>query len=83
MYLSDIYTVAAPLAGLPAVSIPIGKDSNGLPIGMQITGTAFAEARILSIAHWLEKQPSWDGWRPFEGHASSGSSSQCGMYLAF
>ena len=53
MYLSDIYTVSAPLAGIPAVSIPIGKDQHNLPIGMQLTGTAFAEETILNVADWM------------------------------
>jgi aspartyl-tRNA(Asn)/glutamyl-tRNA(Gln) amidotransferase subunit A len=54
MYLSDIFTVTAPLAGLPAVSIPAGFDRNGLPIGIQLTGRPFAEAELLGIAGWLE-----------------------------
>lgn len=53
MYLSDIYTVSAPLAGIPAVSIPIGKDQHNLPIGMQLTGKAFAEETILNVADWM------------------------------
>lgn len=54
MYLSDIFTVMAPLAGLPAVSVPFGKDENGLPIGIQITGDRFEEKKILNVARWLE-----------------------------
>lgn len=50
MYLSDIYTVAVNLAGLPAVSLPCGKDSQGLPIGMQIIGDCFQEKKILQAA---------------------------------
>ena len=50
MYLSDIYTVAVNLAGLPAVSLPCGKDSQGLPIGMQIIGDCFQEKKILRTA---------------------------------
>lgn len=50
MYLSDIYTVAVNLAGLPAVSLPCGKDSRGLPIGMQIIGDCFQEKKILQAA---------------------------------
>jgi aspartyl-tRNA(Asn)/glutamyl-tRNA(Gln) amidotransferase subunit A len=53
MYLTDVYTVTAPLAGLPAVSIPIGKDRNGMPIGLQITGKAFCESELLSLADWI------------------------------
>jgi aspartyl-tRNA(Asn)/glutamyl-tRNA(Gln) amidotransferase subunit A len=55
MYLSDVYTVASALAGLPAVTVPVGKDRRGLPIGMQITGKFFAEAEILSVARWIER----------------------------
>ena len=56
MYLSDIYTVTAPLAGLPAISIPVGKDRKGLPIGFQITGKAFEEGLILGAANWLMRE---------------------------
>jgi len=55
MYLSDIYTVSGPLAGVPAISIPVGKDAKGLPIGIQLTGKAFQESELLGTAHWLEK----------------------------
>lgn len=51
MYLSDIYTVAANLAGLPAISIPCGMDKNGMPIGMQIMGDCFQEKKIINIAY--------------------------------
>ena len=50
MYLSDIYTVAVNLAGLPAISIPCQQDTKGLPIGMQIIGDCFAEEKILGLA---------------------------------
>jgi aspartyl-tRNA(Asn)/glutamyl-tRNA(Gln) amidotransferase subunit A len=56
MYLSDIFTVTAPLAGLPAVSIPAGLDRGGLPVGIQLTGRRFGEAELLRIAGWLEKK---------------------------
>jgi len=51
MYLSDVYTITANLTGHCAVSVPCGVDSNGLPIGLQFTGPAFQEQRLLSIAH--------------------------------
>ena len=54
MYLSDYFTVPMSLAGLPAVSIPAGL-SDGLPVGFQIAGPAFSEARILDAAHALEQ----------------------------
>ena len=50
MYLSDIYTVSANLAGIPGINIPIGKDKNGLPIGMQLLGKQFDEQTILKIS---------------------------------
>lgn len=54
MYLSDIYTIGANLAGLPAISIPVAE-SEGLPIGMQFIGRAFEEQDILDIAYGLER----------------------------
>jgi aspartyl-tRNA(Asn)/glutamyl-tRNA(Gln) amidotransferase subunit A len=51
MYLSDIYTIAVNLAGLPGMSIPAGFGSNGRPVGLQIIGNYFAEARMLNVAH--------------------------------
>lgn len=55
MYLSDIYTVGANLIGLPAISIPYGKDSKGLPIGIQLTANRFREDKLFNIAYALEK----------------------------
>ncbi len=55
MYLSDIYTVSINLAGLPAISIPCGKDARGLPIGLQLIGKAFAESTVFRVADFLEK----------------------------
>lgn len=60
MYLSDIYTVPANLAGIPAVSVPIGNDSQGLPIGMQIMGPHFSETRILQLGAEIESVQSGD-----------------------
>ena len=51
MYLSDIYTIAVNLAGLPGMSIPCGFGNNGRPVGLQIIGNYFAEARMLNVAH--------------------------------
>ena len=58
MYLSDIYTVSVNLAGLPAISIPAGF-SNGLPVGMQIIGNYFHEARLLNVAHQYQLMTDW------------------------
>lgn len=55
-YLTDICTVPVNIAGLPAVSVPCGYDSNGLPIGMQLIGNAFNEDVILNAAHQYEQQ---------------------------
>src|SRR5437762_3509508 len=55
MYLADIYTVTANLAGIPGISIPVGRSKNNLPIGMQIFGKHFAESTILRVAKAYEK----------------------------
>lgn len=54
MYLGDVYTVAANLAGLPAISIPCGTDSKGLPIGLQLIGNCFEEKKIIRAAYTFE-----------------------------
>lgn len=54
MYLSDIYTIPVNLAGLPAISIPVGFE-NGLPVGMQLIGKHFAEGQLLNAAHQFQK----------------------------
>ena len=58
MYLSDIYTIAANLAGLPGISIPAGF-VNDLPVGLQIIGNYFAEARLLNVAHQYQQVSDW------------------------
>lgn len=58
MYLEDIYTIAVNLAGLPGMSIPAGL-VNGLPIGLQIVGRDFDEARLLNIAHQFQRATDW------------------------
>ena len=55
MYLADILSVPASLAGLPAVSVPAGKTENGLPVGVQIIGNMKSDAKILALADELEK----------------------------
>lgn len=55
MYLNDIYTISANLAGVPGISIPCGVDSSGLPIGLQLQGPAFEELRLLQVARMLEQ----------------------------
>jgi len=55
MYLSDIFTISANLAGIPAMSIPCGQSSNNLPIGLQLMGKHFDEETLLNIAHQFQK----------------------------
>jgi aspartyl-tRNA(Asn)/glutamyl-tRNA(Gln) amidotransferase subunit A len=55
MYLADIYTVTGSLAGVPGISVPCGKISGKLPVGLQIFGAPFAEARVLQLAHAFEQ----------------------------
>jgi aspartyl-tRNA(Asn)/glutamyl-tRNA(Gln) amidotransferase subunit A len=59
MYLNDIYTIPANLAGLPGLSVPCGLDGKGLPVGLQIIGNTFAEARMLGIAHQYQLATDW------------------------
>ena len=58
MYLNDIYTIPANLAGLPGISMPCG-DVDGLPVGLQLTGNYFDEARLLNIAHQYQTVTGW------------------------
>ena len=58
MYLSDIYTIAVNLAGLPGMSIPCGF-ADGLPAGLQLIGNYFAEARLLNVAHRYQQATDW------------------------
>jgi aspartyl-tRNA(Asn)/glutamyl-tRNA(Gln) amidotransferase subunit A len=59
MYLSDIYTIAVNLAGLPGMSIPCGFDANKMPVGLQIIGNYFDEARMLNVAHQYQLATDW------------------------
>jgi aspartyl-tRNA(Asn)/glutamyl-tRNA(Gln) amidotransferase subunit A len=59
MYLNDIFTIPAPLAGLPALSVPCGFDRQGLPVGLQIMGPHFSEARLLGAAHRYQQASDW------------------------
>ena len=58
MYLNDIYTIGANLAGLPAVSVPCGY-AGGLPVGLQIIGPHFAEAKLFNVAHRYQRETAW------------------------
>ena len=59
MYLNDIYTVAANLAGLPAMSIPCGFGDKGRPVGLHVVGDYFAEAKMLRVAHQYQLATDW------------------------
>ncbi len=63
MYLSDIYTIAVNLAGLPGMSIPCGF-AGGLPVGLQLVGNYFAEAQLLNVAHRYQLATDWHQRRP-------------------
>ena len=63
MYLSDIYTIAVNLAGLPGMSIPCGF-AEGLPVGLQLVGNYFAEAQLLNVAHRFQQATDWHARRP-------------------
>ncbi len=58
MYLSDIYTIAVNLAGLPGMSLPAGQ-VNGLPVGLHLVGNYWSEARLLNIAHRFQMETDW------------------------
>jgi aspartyl-tRNA(Asn)/glutamyl-tRNA(Gln) amidotransferase subunit A len=64
MYLADVFTVSANLAGLPAVSVPCGFTAAGLPIGLQLTGRMFGEMTMLRIAHAYEQLTEWSTRHP-------------------
>jgi len=64
MYLSDIYTIAVNLAGLPGMSIPCGFSANGRPIGLQLIGNLFSEAKLLNVAHQYQLNTDWHGRMP-------------------
>lgn len=64
MYLSDIYTISANLAGIPAMSLPCGLTKKGLPIGMQILGKPFGEEDIFRLAYQYEQNTPWHKMKP-------------------
>lgn len=64
MYLEDLYTVTANLAGIPGLSLPCGMTSGGLPIGLQLQGPSFQEERLLHAAHRFQQATDWHQRRP-------------------
>ena len=63
-YLADIFTLPASLAGLPGLSMPVGLGAGGRPVGMQLIGRVFDEARLLNIAHRYQQATDWHTRRP-------------------
>ncbi|HPB91578.1 MAG TPA: Asp-tRNA(Asn)/Glu-tRNA(Gln) amidotransferase subunit GatA [Rugosibacter sp.] len=59
MYLSDIYTISTNLAGLPGMSLPCGFGNNSMPVGLQIIGRCFDEAKMLNVAHQYQQVTDW------------------------
>ena len=70
MYLSDIYTISANLAGLPGISIPCGFSATKLPIGLQLQAPPFKEERLLRAARMFERETDWSGRAPAEAGAA-------------
>ena len=68
MYLSDIYTISANLAGIPGMSIPAGLSREGLPIGLQLMAPPFEEERLLRAARMFERETDWHRRRPMLAH---------------
>jgi aspartyl-tRNA(Asn)/glutamyl-tRNA(Gln) amidotransferase subunit A len=64
MYLADIFTVTAPLAGLPALSVPCGFSSDQLPVGLQLIGRAWDEATLFRLAAAYEQATPWHRMHP-------------------
>ena len=74
MYLGDVFTVSANLTGLPAISLPAGRTTAGLPMGFQLTGRPFDEAALFRVGDVLERAAPW--WRerpPRAGAAITGA----------
>jgi aspartyl-tRNA(Asn)/glutamyl-tRNA(Gln) amidotransferase subunit A len=66
MYLGDVFTIPAPLAGLPALSVPCGFDGTGLPVGLQLMGRHFSEGQLLGVAHRYQQATDWHRRVPTE-----------------
>lgn len=69
MYLSDAYTIAVNLAGLPGMSIPVGFGNKNRPVGLHIIGNYFAEAQMLNVAHQYQRATDWHTRMPIQLHA--------------
>ena len=64
MYLTDVFTVPASLAGVPAMSVPAGLGDVGMPVGLQLLGNYFAEGQLLHAAHSLQQATDFHTQRP-------------------
>jgi aspartyl-tRNA(Asn)/glutamyl-tRNA(Gln) amidotransferase subunit A len=64
MYLADIFTLSTSLAGLPGMSVPAGFGEGNMPVGLQIIGNYFDEARLLQVAHAFQQATDWHLRRP-------------------
>ena len=62
MYLNDVFTVPANLAGVPAISVPAGLDANGLPLGLQVIGRGFDEETVIAVGAEIERAAGFAGW---------------------
>ena len=69
MYLEDIFTLPANLAGVPGIAFPVGFDDRGLPIGMQLMGSHFQEELLLQVAHAYQQATDWHTRQPKMDHA--------------
>ena len=80
MYLNDVFTVPASLAGLPGISVPVGLSGDGLPLGLQILGKAFDEETVLKVGHVLEQAAGFTAVPDFvsEGGDGDGKSTSMG-----
>jgi aspartyl-tRNA(Asn)/glutamyl-tRNA(Gln) amidotransferase subunit A len=70
MYLNDVFTIPANLAGVPSISIPSGLDARGLPIGLQLTAPVLEESRLLRAAHALEQAIGFEARPPMLANAA-------------
>jgi aspartyl-tRNA(Asn)/glutamyl-tRNA(Gln) amidotransferase subunit A len=69
MYLNDVFTIPAPLAGVPAISVPCGFSTAGLPIGLQLIGKPFDEATLFRVGAAYEAATDWRSRKPPLDHA--------------
>ena len=71
MYLGDIYTISVNLAGLPGISLPCGRDKDGMPIGLQLIGDCFQEKKIIQAAYTFEQTRDYEAPEIAKGGAEA------------